>query len=255
MFLNAEMQLIYRVANAPVHMFPYPHILVHDVFPDRFYCEMREHLPPNSAYKSLKAMGRVSSGYPDERVVVPLTPDDVAELDEPYRSFWDQTGRWLLGGPFTNILLQKFGPLLAQRFENLAAMQFDHEAFVIQDRTNYRLGPHTDAPAKVLSLLFYLPADDSKPHLGTSMYVPDDPSFTCDGSKHYEFKGFHRLLTMPYVRNTLFAFMKTPNAFHGVEPVTEPNIERALLLYDIKTAKDAATPQGAAPAANTKFSF
>lgn len=134
-------------------------------------------------------------------------------------------------------------------------MQFDYEALVIQDRTNYKLGPHTDMPAKVLSLLFYLPADDSMPHLGTSMYLPTDPTFTCDGSTHYDFKGFQRLLTMPYVRNTLFAFMKTPNAFHGVEPVTEPGVERALLLYDIKTAKTTTAPLPARPAASTTFSF
>jgi hypothetical protein len=254
MFSNAEMQLIYRVANAPIHMFPYPHILVHDVFPEDFYRQIRTHLPPNNAYKSLKSMGRVSNDYPDEKVVLPLTPDQVATLDEPYRTFWDKTARWLLGGAFGSIMLQKFSPLLQQRFENLAAMQFAHEALVIQDRTNYKLGPHTDTPAKVLSLLFYLPADDSKPHLGTSMYLPADPSFTCDGARHYDFKGFHRLLTMPYVPNTLFAFMKTPNAFHGVEPVSEPGVERALLLYDIKTAKPAAAPS-AKPAASTTFSF
>jgi len=251
MFSNAETQLIYRVANAPILMYPFPHILVHDVFPDSFYHEMRVHLPPPAAYKSLKAMGRVGSAYPEERVVIPLTPPEVAALDEPYRSFWDQTARWLLGGSFGTILLRKFSPLLAQRFDNLASMEFDHEALIIQDRTNYKLGPHTDTPAKVLSLLFYLPPDDSKSHLGTSIYLPRDPSFTCDGSSHYRFEGFHRLLTMPYVRNTLFAFMKTPNAFHGVEPVMDPNIERALLLYDIKAPKYGSTP--AQP--NTKFSI
>ncbi len=255
MFLNAETQLIYRVANAPVQMFPYPHILVHDVFPADFYRDLRAHLPPASAYKSLKSMGRVGSDYPDERVVLPLTPPEVGALIEPYRSFWDQTASWLLGGQFGSIVLQKFAPLLKLRFENPGAMQFNHEALVIQDRTNYQLGPHTDTPSKVLSLLFYLPADDSKPHLGTSMYLPKDPSFTCDGNRHHSFDGFRRLLTMPYVPNTLFAFMKTPNAFHGVERIEEAGIERALLLYDIKALKPA--PATAAPAnkPSTQFSF
>ena len=254
MFSSAEMQLIYRVANAPIQMFPYPHILVHDVFPEEFYRELRKHLPPGSAYKSLKAMGRVGSDYSDQRFVLPLTPDEVSMLSEPYRSFWDQTAQWLLGGPFGQILLQKFGPLLAHRFPNPAAVEYHHEALVIQDRTNYKLGPHTDSPAKVLSLLFYLPANASMPHLGTSMYVPKDPSFTCPGGQHHAFAGFVRLLTMPYVPNTLLGFMKTPNAFHGVEPISEPNIERALLLYDVKHQAVAAVPaQPAVP--HTRFSF
>lgn len=255
MFSSAEMQLIYKVANAPIQMFPYPHILAHDVFPEDFYRALRQHLPPSSAYKSLKAMGRASSDYPDTRAVLPLTPDDVAALSEPYRSFWDQTARWLLGGPFGQVVLQKFDPLLAHRFENPAAVQFHHEALIVQDRTTYSLGPHTDSPAKVLSLLFYLPADASMPHLGTSMYLPKDPTFTCPGGPHYGFEGFNRLLTMPYAPNTLFGFMKTSNAFHGVEPVAEPDVERALLLYDITIANVPAIPAQPETKPRTQFSF
>lgn len=237
-FSTPEMQLLYQVANAPIQMFPYPHILVHEVFPEDFYAELRRNLPPASAYKTLKSLGRVKGAYPDERVVVPLTPEEVAALDQPYRSFWERASQVLLGGPFGSILLQKFAPLLEHRFSDLAAKSFEHEAMVVQDRTNYKLGPHTDAPSKVLTLLFYLPPDDSKSHLGTSVYLPYDPSFTCDGSNHYTFEGFHRLMTMPYVPNTLFAFMKTPNAFHGVEPIADAAVERALILYDVKLRKE-----------------
>ena len=255
MFSSAELQLIYTVANAPIRLFPYPHILVHDVLPEDFYRELRQHLPPSTAYRSLKAMGRVGPDYPDTRGVLPLTPPDVAALPEPYRSFWDNTARWLLGGPFGQVMLQKFAPLLAQRFEDPAAVEFKHEVLVVQDRTDYSLGPHTDAPSKVISMLLYLPADASKPHLGTSMYLPKDPSFTCAGDNHYESVGFNRLLTMPYVPNTLFAFIKTPNSFHGVEPIGEPNIERALLLYDIKVAKIPAAPPATEIKPRTQFSF
>jgi hypothetical protein len=253
MFSSAEMQLLYRVANAPIEMYPYPHILVHDVFPADFYRALREHLPPASAYKSLKAMGRVGSAYPETRFVLPLTPQDVAALAEPYRSFWNNTAGWLLGGAFGQVVLQKFSPLLAQRFGNAATMQYGHEALVIQDRTDYALGPHTDSPSKVLSFLFYLPADDAMPHLGTSMYLPKDPSFTCAGGPHHGFDKFNRMLTMPYVPNTLFAFMKTDNAFHGVEPIAERNVERALLLYDIRVAN--APEPAPAPPPRTQFTF
>jgi hypothetical protein len=234
MFSSAEHQLAYKVANAPVHVFPYPHIIVHDVFPRDYYSALRRHLPPNNAYKSLQSLGRVSDAYPNTRSVLPLTPNEIAALPHPCRDFWTETAAWLLGSRFANVVLKKFGPFLAQRFDNLAAMRFHHESLVIQDHTHYALGPHTDSPTKVLSFLFYLPEDDSMPHLGTSMYLPKDPAFTCPGGPHHPFERFERLLTVPYVPNTLFAFVKTLNAFHGVEPIAEPNVERALLLYDIK---------------------
>ena len=254
MFSSAETQLIYKVANAPIRLFPYPHILVDDVFPHDYYRLIRDNLPPSSAFKSLKSLGRVSENYPDTRSVLPLTPDDVGGLAEPYRTFWDGFARWLLGGSFGGVVLQKFAPLLAQRFADPVAVDYQHESLIVQDRTNYSLAPHTDSPSKVISFLFYLPADAAMPHLGTSMYVPKDPAFTCAGGPHHAFENFERLLTVPYKPNTLFGFMKTPNAFHGVEPIADRDVERALLLYDIK-AKN--VPAGATGESRplTQFSF
>ena len=236
LFVNAEMQVLYKVANSTVRTFPYPHIRVENVFPAEFYQQIRQHLPPTEAYKSLSELGRIKGQY-DARRVLLLTPDSVSGLKDNCREFWDNFSRWLLGGPFSRIALHKFSPYLSSRFENLASMQFDQEAMVIQDRTTYALGPHTDSPSKVLSFIFYLPADDSTPHLGTSIYLPADPTFTCAGDKHWKPPGFNRLVTMPYVPNTLFAFMKTPRSFHGVEPIKDEGIERALLLYDIKVGQ------------------
>jgi len=63
------------------------------------------------------------------------------------------------------------------------------------------------------------------------------------------------VLTAPYVPNTLFAFLKTPNAFHGVEPIAEPNVERALLLYDIAVKAVPAAPPEPEIKPRTQFSF
>jgi hypothetical protein len=259
-FADPEAHLTYKVANAPIALFPFPHIFVRDVFPGDFYAELRRHLPPPASLKSLLELGRVGKGYPAGRTVLPLTREHIAGLDEPYRSFWLKTGEWLVAGGFGLTVLQKFGGLLAQRFQNLAAVDFYNEALVIRDETRYALGPHTDSPSKVLSFLFYLPADESRAHLGTSMYVPKEPGFTSTGAEAYHpFDRFQRLVTMPYVPNALFAFMKTPVAFHGVEPIVDENPERSLLLFDIRHGPDkpdpAPKPQPAPGGASTKFSF
>jgi len=230
---SVNLHVLYKVANAPISVFPFPHIYVRDVFPGDFYRELRAHLPPNAVFRDLKELGRVSYDYPDTRLVMPITRDTVAALPEPYRSFWDELARWLLGG-FGQTMLAKFGQFLDHRFGDLRRMQYYDDALLVQDYTTYTLGPHTDSPHKVLSFLFYLPADDSLAHLGTSIYVPKEPNFTCLGGPHHPFKLFLRMTTMPYLPNTLFAFVKTHNSFHGVEPIQEANIRRDLLLYDIK---------------------
>jgi hypothetical protein len=230
---GVDLHVLYKVANAPVRVYPFPHIYVRDVFPPDFYRKLRECLPPAGAYRDLKALGRVDKNYPDTRLVMVLAPESVQALDEPARSFWDELARWLFAG-FGRMALGKFEPFLNQRFGNSRNMQFFDEALIVQDYSTYSLGPHTDSPSKVLSFLFYLPPDDSLSHLGTSIYMPKDPAFTCHGGPHHRFDRFQRMMTMPYLPNSLFAFVKTYNSFHGVEPIAEAGIRRDLLLYDIK---------------------
>lgn len=233
--VETELQVLYRIGNAAVREYPYPHIYVPDIFPADFYAEMRSNLPPQSALKNLGELGRVKGGdgYA-ARGVLPLTQQDLASLAPAQRDFWERVRQWLLGRRFADTMIGKFAPYLAQRFGDLRNVRFGHEALIVRDRTSYALGPHTDSPAKALSFLFYLPADASKAHLGTSIYLPRDPAFVCPGGPHHAFDKFQRMLTLPYVPNALFAFMKTPNSFHGVEPIEEPEVQRDLLLYDIR---------------------
>jgi hypothetical protein len=251
-------QVLYKIANAPICEFPFPHIYVRDVFPTEFYREVRAHLPPKEAFHTLSSSVRVKE-YPDSRLVLKL-PFSNPALDTSVRQFWDEVGSWLLGGSFGRTMVIKFAQYLEPRLGDLAQCNFYDEALLVQDYTTYSLGPHTDNPNKVLSFLFYLPADDTLAHLGTSIYVPSDSSFQCDGTKHYAYENFLRAADMPFLSNSLFAFAKSSNSFHGVEPVTEANVHRDLLLYDIKVknppeiATNPVITQSAA-GGNTRFSF
>ena len=53
---------------------------------------------------------------------------------------------------------------------------------------------------------------------------------------------------MPYVPNALFAFLKTSNSFHGVEPITDAHVKRDLLLYDIQVENPPELLKSGAPA-------
>jgi hypothetical protein len=236
MLSDVGLHVIYKIANAPIRLFPYPHMMVRDVFPPDFYQEIRAHLPPRNALQTIKSLGMVTGTgtFSEARWVLPLVPNKIDGIDEPFRSFWNGVASWLVGGAFGTHMMPKFGAMLEQRFGDLRKAQFFDEGYVVQDYTNYALGPHTDAPKKVLTFLFYLPADESQSHLGTSIYVPKDPQFVCAGGPHYPFDGFRRVITMPYLPNSLFAFVKTNNSFHGVEPVTGTEARRDLLAYDVK---------------------
>ena len=232
-----EEHLIYQLANAPLRLYPFPHLYIESIFPPEYYAQLREHWPQASQLVSLESTGRVPQGWYAERFIMPLTSEKVGELPEDgTREFWKGFGKKMLGSPrFMYAAMDKFEPQLRQRFgAQLETLDFTHEILIVRDHSNYRLGPHTDSPHKVLSFLFYCPDDDVYSHLGTSIYTPIDPTFRCPGGPHHPFKGFHKVKTMEYRANTLFAFVKTDNSFHGVYPIRDADVLRDLILYDIQ---------------------
>jgi hypothetical protein len=230
-----EQHVIYRIANAPLRDYPYPHLYLESVFPDEFYRSIRRYWPDAASLVSLADSGRVSPGaYPD-RFILPFVQEELEKLPQDKRDFWRDFGSWFLGERFMRVLLQKFGLDVRRRFAKaIGRHSFAVDSLIVRDRVNYKLGPHTDTPSKLLSLLFYCPDDDSTKHLGTSIYEPMDHAFRCPGGPHYPHDRFIRVATMDYRPNSLFAFFKTDNSFHGVEPITDGGVLRDLLLYDIR---------------------
>jgi hypothetical protein len=241
MATNIERTLTYNVLNAPLRPFPYPHIYVPEVFPPDFYAELQRRLPHPDAMIPIE-QARPVKGY-KERFVMDIG-GPMETLTEEQRAFWSGLAGWLLSGRFRQVMLSRFKPYVEQRFQGAQGLEFREESLLIEDITNYALGPHTDAPSKVISVLFYLPKDDSQSHMGTSIYMPKNVGRGCPGGPHYGYEGFDRVATMPFRPNSMFAFVKSDWSFHGVEPVTDPDVRRWLLLYDIKVRQT----QPAAPA-------
>jgi len=257
MFSDVEMHLAYKVGNAHINMFPFPHIYVKDVFPDNYYQQLQESLPDPKAMVPIE-QARPVKGY-KERFVLELSDKNIGSLPTKVGDFWRGVqGTLVERGNFSNLVFSKFRPFIEQRFEGQSGLEFSAETLLVEDTTNYKLGPHTDAPRKVVTMLFYLPKDDSQSHLGTSIYIPNDPDFRCPGGPHYQRENFSRLHTMPFLPNSMFAFLKTDNSFHGVEQVSDPDCRRWLLLFDIYVKEFARPPQPAAEPIVTpklKFSF
>jgi hypothetical protein len=250
---GADLQPCYKVANAPLNLFPFPHFFIQDVFSADYYAEMQAMLPEPSDMLPIADV-RPVTGYP-ERFVLDFGGAQFQSLPAHKQAFWRDLHSWLVGGRFGQVVLNKFGQFLDQRFGQEQVGLHD-EALLVQDITNYKLGPHTDTPRKVITLLFYLPKDTSQSHMGTSIYVPKEPTFRCPGGPHYPHEGFERLWSMPFLPNSLFAFFKTDNSFHGVEPVRDEDCRRWLLLYDLYEQKAPAAASAPAPAApKVKFSF
>ena len=164
MYSSAELHTSYQIANAPVRGFPYPHCFVRDVFSPDFYEEIQRNLPdPAVMIPILEA--RQVQGY-NERFVLELHKGEhLAALPDAKRKFWQDIAAWMVGGKsglgrLGSLMMNKFQPFVQNRLKNLTGIKFYDEAYLVEDITNYKLGPHSDAEKKVITMLFYLPRDE-----------------------------------------------------------------------------------------------
>lgn len=207
--MNPIEHAIYRLVNTPVLNYPYPHFYAKDVFPDDFYTELVSSLPGDEGYEPLKG------GY-NARVAAKDPNELVAGME---------TTR------FATAIMSKFQRPFQERFMT-GHPKFSSEVRFIRDSEGYKIGPHTDTPRKVLSLLFYLPMDFADSEFGTGIYVPDDGVKVCEGGPHYPFEGFTEVWRAPFLPNSCFGFWKTLNSWHAVEKISR-KIRRDVMLYNI----------------------
>ncbi|MCH1429484.1 MAG: hypothetical protein GWP59_04970 [Chlamydiales bacterium] len=231
-------QLLYKIANERILMYPFPHFFLKNVFSSLFYQEILDHIPQKESYISLAKSGKVAGGQYPERFIIDLNQLQNFPLETVHMEFWKKISAFFNSTLFKSLLIQVNRPFLQVRFQNQGIQDWQSappedyycELQLVKDTRNYSIAPHTDNPRRLLNLLFYLPKDNQHQHLGTSLYKPKDPHFSCEGQRHHNFEDFKKIHSVPFEANSLLYFFKTTNSFHGVERIEDEKVERDLLL-------------------------
>lgn len=225
----------YRIANSVVRQYPFPHFFIENIFPDEYYRQILANWPGTDRFKSLAETGRTSGDNYKERHVVSLMKVGEEEADWQGKEFWTEYSQWFCGNTFLQFIVKHFQPWIVKGRKLPAQVTVAPDGLLVQDHTNYAIGPHTDAPHRLVSTLFYCPPDASQRHLGTSVYVPkgdDIPREIC--GTHYPRNRFIKLDTAPFIPNSMFGFVVSPNSFHGVDTITDENVRRNVILHFAK---------------------
>jgi len=81
---------------------------------------------------------------------------------------WEVTGRVLRSKELEAAFVQKLAPGLKRRFgENFDKISLYPVPILTRDIPGYRIFKHTDSLWKGITVQFYLPPDNSTPHIGT----------------------------------------------------------------------------------------
>jgi len=130
-------------------------------------------------------------------------------------------------------LLRKLEPGVRERYDQpLEEIEAYSRPALNRDVPGYKILPHTDTKAKILSGLLYLPLSEDQRGRGTSLYTP---RISIPG-----FKRFNLVKTVPFAPNTGAVCAVTRRSFHGREPIPEGSGIRnyfALTYYNDPTQR------------------
>lgn len=213
---------------------PYHHVEIPEWLPWRVYNELVAHWPH-------ARMQNIADVRPVKGYSARLAYHENA--DPPTQGPWADLYEAMRHNEVMEAWVSLFREPLRQRFPTMLYTVPD--SLLCEDREGYSIGPHTDSPAKVMSLVAYFPrapAAKALPRLdydwGTSVYHATD-GFTCPGGPHHDRHGeggrFEEVFRARYAPNSLFCFCKDEKSFHGVEPLP-PGADRRVYIWNVRTS-------------------
>jgi hypothetical protein len=199
------------VQNAHADNSPFLHLRFDRVFPDDFYAEMLEAMPVADDYRAMSGKSKMGSVRPDgkpTRTKIDLFPEYIRHLSPNKRTVWEVAGRVLRSKELETAFMQRLAPGLQRRFgADFSKVRMYPVPILTRDIPGYRVFKHTDSLWKGITVQFYLPPDNSTPHIGTI---------------------FHEVLPnarkakkaqMPFSPNSGYAFAVADDTWHSADPV------------------------------------
>lgn len=216
---------------AVVESQPSPHFYGQGVFAPDLYQQIRDHLPDSEYYGGVH--GRTGNARAKKsRLALPFRPDNLALLPDTLRPFWTQMTAYFRSKDFLSLALAAYLPFIKTvRPDLVGHTAFDVRFELLRDATAYGIGPHSDNPDKIMTLLFYLSAGETSDALGTSFYLPKQEGFRCKTGIHHTSEEFNLYKIYPYAPNAVLSFIRTDTSFHGVEVIEEEGIQRDVLRW------------------------
>ncbi|MCA9503685.1 MAG: hypothetical protein KC616_11420 [Myxococcales bacterium] len=211
-----ERHFVAAIEATPMRSEPFPHVFIEGCLPQDVYDELIANLPDDDFYEPLIHKDSVRPDGTSPRIQASLTESRLAMLPEGRsRMLWTATARAVQADSIKLALLRKLEPGIRERHdEPLEEIEAYCRPALNRDVAGYKILPHPDTKAKVLTGLIYLPRDASQVGLGTSFYVPKrrfpglKPKYALSA-------------TMPFQANACLVFAVTKRSFHGREPLPE----------------------------------
>ena len=207
--------LVAAIEATPLVPEPFPFIFIEGCFPEALYQELHANLPADDFYEPLLHKDAVRPDGSSARIQASLSEDRLHLLPQGrVRDLWTAVTRATQDQSVKMALMRKLEPGIRERFEApLEQIEAYSRPALNRDVSGYKILPHPDTKAKIMSGLLYFPQDEDQKGLGTGLYTPR--------RRVPGFKRFDLVKTVPFAPNSGLVFAVTKRSFHGREPLPE----------------------------------
>ena len=228
-----------KISRASVVSEPYEHVQIFDVFhPDMYACMLRKLPVSDEPYERLKpGVNRfMISLYEYKKKAKRKKKNNKTIQDGFDADFWKEFGRIFSGKSFRDRWLALFDRTLTLRnpsWRNYAARELAFKVELNRDRDRYEIGPHTDSHGKWVTMLYYLPKDDTHASDGGTAVIRSKSRREQFGDSTWESwtdPDFEVVRRARYVPNSVFAFAPCLSSWHAV-----PKLQQAFVRDSIQT--------------------
>lgn len=231
-----------RIASAQTTDEPYQHFWVGNIFPDDVYGEIRRRLPERDRYLPLNIRRWKNAAGQSTRDRLVLSEDEIARIAPEDQPFWVDVTTALMSRELQQAFYAKMTRDISVRLgcapQDVLNQPAWHSILLVRDFEDYQLKPHPDGQPRVVTTMFYLPEDNSREDLGTSIYRRKPLMNRLFGDKFEEIGRF------PYLANSVgvFAVNDAPErtSWHGREVIEGDSVVRdsIILAYLSKDAPE-----------------
>lgn len=253
-----------KIQNAHLTMGPYPHTVIQDIFsPDIYECMLRM-LPPNQAAYT-KSDSHFKQGDGRYAMLIRSNNENIGpgvlnKKTKKWRpipssknlnaTFWTEWSRQFGREELKQAWLEKFDVTLQARSADWrrVAKTLYMRMELNRDISGYAIGPHTDAPYKWITMLYYLPKDSALSTAGTQV-VRSTKGTTQKESKWMDPKDkqWETVKQAPFVPNTVMAFAICDRSWHAVPKVANKAVRDTIQTFIRGVDSNKVPPKGQCP--------
>lgn len=221
----------FKLSEAKLQPYPFPHLIVDNFFPDEVFAKIIEYNPFKNNFgkewisKEQSTLKKTGTPY-YARKQINFHNDHEFLADEQEKKFWNSIKSCFLRSDhwFERLIFNKYKEYFSIRFGELVESKdffdlFRRQLFLQRHEPGYYIGPHTDVPTRVFTCIFSFADRDGFEEYGTQLCVPKDPMARCWGNNHYAPEEFIVQKVAPYKPNNFLLFFKTRQSFHSVGTV------------------------------------